>query len=79
MCFLNAEADLLVGHSGKLSRIFAKDYRPGRDGFKMDDVDKMKTFIIGKNYFHYIKKEEEERKSGNFDKNRKNEKKIDFL
>ena len=28
VCFLNPEADLLVGHRGKLSRIYAKDYLP---------------------------------------------------
>lgn len=28
VCFLNARADLVVGHGGKLSRILSKDYLP---------------------------------------------------
>jgi WD40 repeat protein len=28
VCFLNANADILVGHVGKVSSILAKDYKP---------------------------------------------------
>lgn len=28
MCFLNNNADILVGHIGKVSSILAKDYKP---------------------------------------------------
>ena len=38
ICFLNKEADLLIGHGCNLSRVYAKDYIP-KGGFKCDDYE----------------------------------------
>lgn len=34
LSFLNARGDLIIGHKGKLSRIYAKDYLPDPELYK---------------------------------------------
>jgi hypothetical protein len=38
ICFLNKEADLLIGHGCNLSRVYARDYIP-KGGFKCDEYE----------------------------------------
>jgi hypothetical protein len=38
ICFLNKEADLLIGHGCNLSRVYARDYIP-KTGFKCEDYE----------------------------------------
>ena len=46
--FLNARADLVVGHKGKLSRINAEDYLPDVSFYQMPEMSEVLA-IFGKN------------------------------
>jgi len=41
VCFLNARADLVVGHLGKLSRILAQDYLPHESLYKVPSQEEL--------------------------------------
>lgn len=44
VCFINAKADIAVGHSGQLSVISAKDYKPFERGYPAKE--EMHQFIM---------------------------------
>lgn len=49
VCFLNKQADLLIGHVGKVSTVFAKDYKP----FEIEElanptIEEIKKFMSDK-------------------------------
>ena len=42
VCFLNAKADLVVGHKGKISRVLAKDYLPDISLYRIPEGEELK-------------------------------------
>ena len=66
VCFLNAQADLVVGHKGKLSRILSKDYLPDQSLYKVPPANKVKsifkkkTIEIPDNFFILLKQGNDE-------------------
>ena len=45
VCFLNARADLVVGHKGKISRIRSKDYLPDQSLFKVPSPSEVREIF----------------------------------
>ena len=66
VCFLNAKADLVVGHKGKLSRVLAKDYLPDLSLYKMPEGEDLKkaykrgTAEIPEDFFALLKEQNDE-------------------
>ena len=66
VCFLNEQADLIVGHKGKLSRIFSNDYLPDPATYELPNARKVKkilkkrTIDIPENFFSLIKRQNDE-------------------
>ena len=66
VCFLNARADLVVGHKGKLSRILAQDYLPHASAYQyptedeLCDLLKKYTVKIPDDFFLQLKQQNDE-------------------
>jgi len=66
MCFLNARGDLIVGHKGKLSRIWAKDYLPDKSLYEVPEPAEYHRELekfsapIPDNFFTLIKNQNDE-------------------
>ena len=45
VCFLNEQADLAVGHKGKISRIAAIDYLPDESLYELPPLSEVKSIL----------------------------------